>query len=81
MARIKPGNPAFVVVSNFASHQMVVDLRTSLSKQVPAYGSVVLTSTNSKHARDERLSLEALTIEEGESLVLQFVPETEDSGH
>lgn len=82
MARIKHGNPGFVIVSNFGSQNITVDLRTSLSKQIPEQGSIVLTSTNSKRAKDERLSLEALHLEGEESLVAQFVPEPEKhEGH
>ncbi|OQR78568.1 4F2 cell-surface antigen heavy chain-like [Tropilaelaps mercedesae] len=75
MARIKPGNPGFVIVSNFRSQTTAVSLRTRISKQIPAQGSVVLTSTNSKKPKDARLPLEDLQVEGEETLVLQFIPE------
>ena len=75
MSRVKIGYPGFVVVSNFATERKTVNLLTTLSRLIPETGNVAMTSTNSKHLKDAKLKLNELSVEAGETLVLEFVPE------
>ncbi|XP_003742294.1 4F2 cell-surface antigen heavy chain [Galendromus occidentalis] len=77
MSRVKIGYPGFVVVSNFATEKKTINLLTTVSRLIPENGNVAMTSTNSKHLKDEKLKLNELSIEAGETLVIEFVPEKE----
>lgn len=75
MSRVKIGYPGFVVVSNFATEEKTVNLLTTLSRQIPEAGNIAMTSTNSKHLKDAKLKLNELSVQPGETLVIEFVPE------